>query len=93
MAQFIDSAQHRLDIQHPKYVDVAILDRIAEAAERGVRVHVLCGGRHGISDWDVMEAVFDSDWEQSHHYVPPDPLDPSQHHEDDFPHDHDLLHE
>jgi cardiolipin synthase A/B len=160
MAQFIDSAQHRLDIQHPKYVDVAILDRIAEAAERGVKVHVLCGGRHGISDWDVMDtfaslrtlrrvgvkvhkqknlrlhaklliaddtralvgsmnidrsafdlrrelgitladaeivprlkAVFDSDWEQSHHYVPPDPLDPSQHHEDDFPHDHDLLHE
>jgi len=161
MAWFIDSAVERLDIQHPKYVDVAILDRIAAAAERGVKVHVLCGGRHGISEWDVLDTfaslrtlrrvgvkvrkqknlrlhaklliadssrvlvgsmnidrsafdlrrelgitvedatvvgrlkeVFDSDWHSSHHYEPPDPLDPSQHHEeDDFPHDHDLVHE
>ncbi len=160
MAQFIDSARRRLDIQHPKYVDVAILDRIAEAAERGVKVHVLCGGKHGISDWDVLDTfaslrtlrrigvkvhkqknlrlhaklliadgeralvgsmnidrsafdlrrelgitlddaatvtrlqqVFDSDWELSHHYEPPDPLDPSKHTEDDFPHDPDLVHE
>jgi len=40
-----------------------------------------------------LKAVFDSDWELSHHYEAPDPLDPSQHHEDDFPHDHDLMHE
>ena len=160
MAHFIDSAQHRLDIQHPKYVDVAILDRIAAAAERGVKVHVLCGGRHGISEWDVLDTfaslrtlrrlgvkvhkqknlrlhaklliadqaralvgsmnidrsafdlrrelglvlsdpvvvaqlteVFDHDWEASHHYDPPDPLDPSTHTEDDFPHDPDLTHE
>jgi len=160
MAQFIDSARRRLDIQHPKYVDVAILDRIAEAAERGVKVHVLCGGKHGISDWDVLDTfaslrtlrrigvkvhkqknlrlhaklliadgeralvgsmnidrsafdlrrelgitlgepaivarlqqVFDSDWALSHHYEPPDPLDPSKHTEDDFPHDPELVHE
>jgi phosphatidylserine/phosphatidylglycerophosphate/cardiolipin synthase-like enzyme len=160
MAQFIDSATHRLDIQHPKYVDAVILDRIVEAAHRGVKVHVLCGGRHGISDWDVLDtfaslrtlrrfgvkvhkqknlrvhakllivdeerafvgsmnidrsafdlrrelgitiadptvvarlkAVFDEDWELSHHYEPPDPLDPGQHHEDDFPHDPELVHE
>ena len=37
MAQFIDSAQERLDVQHPKYVDVAILDRIAEAAAAGAQ--------------------------------------------------------
>ncbi|MGB8504861.1 phospholipase D-like domain-containing protein [Mycobacterium sp.] len=160
MAQFIDAAQHQLDIQHPKYVDTAILDRIAAAADRGVKVHVLCGGRHGISDWDILDTfaslrtlrrfgvkvhkqknlrlhaklliadnqhalvgsmnidrsafdlrrelgitiadpevvsrlkeVFDSDWDLSHHYDPPDPLDPSKHTEDDFPHDHDLMHE
>jgi hypothetical protein len=29
----------------------------------------------------------------SHHYEAPDPLDPSQHHEEDFPHDKDLMHE
>jgi cardiolipin synthase len=160
MAHFIDSATHRLDIQHPKYVDAVILDRIVEAAHRGVRVHVLCGGRHGISDWDVLDTfaslrtlrrfgvkvhkqknlrvhakllivdderafvgsmnidrsafdlrrelgitinapavvarlrtVFDEDWELSHHYEPPDPLNPAEHHEDDFPHDPELMHE
>jgi phosphatidylserine/phosphatidylglycerophosphate/cardiolipin synthase-like enzyme len=160
MAQFIDTATERLDVQHPKYVDAVILERLAAAANRGVNVHVLCGGRHGISDWDILDtfaslrtlhlfgvkvhkqknlrvhakliiadnrhalvgsmnidrsafdlrrelgimtddpaivgrlkAVFDGDWELSHHYHAPDPLDPSQHHEDDFPHDPDLMHE
>jgi cardiolipin synthase len=160
MAKFIDTAEHRLRIQHPKYVDAVILDHIAAAVGRGVNVHVLCGGRHGISDWDILDTfaslrmlrrfgvkvrkqknlrvhaklvivddrealvgsmnidrsafdlrrelgitvddpaaveqlsqVFDADWETSHHYEPPDPLDPSQHHEDDFPHDPDLVHE
>jgi phosphatidylserine/phosphatidylglycerophosphate/cardiolipin synthase-like enzyme len=40
-----------------------------------------------------LKGVFDSDWELSHHYAAPDPMDPSQHHEDDFPHDPDLMHE
>jgi cardiolipin synthase A/B len=160
MAQFIDAARERLDVQHPKYVDVAILDRLAAAVERGVKVRVLCGGRHGISDWDVLDTfaslrtlrrigvkvhkqknlrmhaklliaddtnalvgsmnidrsafdlrrelgitlsdpvivarlkqVFDGDWAASRHYEPPDPLAPVQPVEDDFPHDHDLLHE
>jgi cardiolipin synthase A/B len=160
MAHFIDKATHRLDIQHPKYVDAVILDHIAAAAGRGVKVHVLCGGKHGISEWDILDTfaslrtlkrfgvkvhkqknlrvhakllivdseqalvgsmnidrsafdlrrelgitindpavvgrlqqVFDTDWELSHHYEPPDPLDPSQHVEDDFPHDEELVHE
>ncbi|HME49682.1 phospholipase D-like domain-containing protein [Mycobacterium sp.] len=160
MAQFIDGAKYRLDVQHPKYVDAVILDHLAAAADRGVKVHVLCGGRHGISDWDILDTfaslrtlrrfgvkvhkqknlrvhaklliadeerallgsmnidrsafdlrrelgititnpdvvarlrhVFDTDWDLSHHYDPPDPIDPSQHHEDDFPDDKDLRHE
>lgn len=160
MARFIDTAEERLDVQHPKYVDAVILDHIAEAAYRGVKVHVLCGGRHGISDCDVLDTfaslrtlrrfgvkvhkqknlrahakllivdnkealvgsmnidrsafdlrrelgittadpgvvarlkeVFDTDWDLSHHYEPPDPLDRSQHEEDDFPYDEDLMHE
>jgi len=40
-----------------------------------------------------LTEVFDSDWDLSHHYEAQDPLDPSQHHEDDFPHDKDLMHE
>ncbi len=55
MAGFIDSATTRLDIQHPKYVDAVILDHIAAASERGVKVRVLCGGKHGISQWDVLD--------------------------------------
>jgi cardiolipin synthase A/B len=160
MAQFIDTATERLDVQHPKYVDAVILERLAAAADRGVKVHVLCGGKHGISEWDILDTfaslrtlnrfgvrvhkqknlrvhaklivvdarhalvgsmnidrsafdlrrelgivtddpaivgrlkeVFDSDWDLSHHYEAPDPLDPAQHHEDDFPHDKDLMHE
>lgn len=160
MSHFIDSAKKTLDIQHPKFVDAVILDRILSAADRGVKVRVLCGGKHGISDWDVLDtfsslrtlkrfgvkvhkqknlrlhaklimidgehalvgsmnidrsafdlrrelgltitdgaiitrlaAVFEEDWSLSHHYDPPDPLDPSQHKEADFPHDQDLRHE
>ncbi|MBV8928518.1 MAG: cardiolipin synthase, partial [Mycobacteriaceae bacterium] len=160
MAQFIDSASERLDVQHPKFVDTVILDRLAAAADRGVELNVLCGGRHGISELDVLDtfsslrtlgrlgvkvhkqknlrvhaklliaddqhallgsinidrrafdrrrelgitmsdrdvvarlkAVFDSDWELSHHYEPPDPLDPAQHEEDDLPPEADLVHE
>ncbi len=160
MARFIDAAKRRLDVQHPKFVDAVILDRLIGAAERGVHVRVLCGGKHGISDWDVLDTfsslrllkrfgvkvhkqknlrlhakllisdnehalvgsmnidrsafdlrrelgttirdeavvrrllgVFDSDWESSHSYDPPDPLDPSQHNETDFPHDKELQHE
>ena len=160
MAQFIDAATHRLDVQHPKFVDAVILDRLIEAAHRGVKVHVLCGGRHGISDWDVLDtfaslrtlrrfgvkvhkqknlrvhakliiadderalvgsmnidrsafdlrrelgvttddptvvarlkSVFDADWELSHQYSPPDPLNAAEHQEDDFPHDPELRHE
>lgn len=158
MAQFIDTATERLDVQHPKYVDTVILERLAAAADRGVKVHVLCGGKHGISEWDILDTfaslrtlkrfgvkvdkqknlrvhakliivdnrhvlvgsmnidrsafdlrrgimtddpavvgrlkeVFDSDWGLSYQYEAPDPLEPYQHHEDDFPHDHDLMHE
>jgi phosphatidylserine/phosphatidylglycerophosphate/cardiolipin synthase-like enzyme len=160
MSHFIDSTKHKLDVQHPKFVDAVILDRLLEAADRGVHVRVLCGGKHGISDWDVLDTfsslrvlkrfgvkvhkqknlrlhakllisdeshalvgsmnidrsafdlrrelgttikdeavvqrlieVFESDWENSHSYDPPDPLDPSKHKETDFPHDPELRHE
>ncbi len=55
MSMFMDSARHSLDIQHPKFVDTTILDRILAAADRGVKVRVLCGGRHGISEWDILD--------------------------------------
>jgi phosphatidylserine/phosphatidylglycerophosphate/cardiolipin synthase-like enzyme len=55
MSAFIDGARHTLDIQHPKFVDATILDRIVQARARGVHVRLLCGGRHGISSWDVLD--------------------------------------
>lgn len=160
MARFIDRAEKTLLLQHPKYVDAVILDHIAAAASRGVEVKVLCGGKHGISDWDILDtfaslrtlrrfgvkvhkqknlrvhaklivvddrealigsmnidrsafdlrrelgvitdepavierltSVFEFDWDGSHHYEPPDPLERKAPPEDDFPHDHDLIHE
>ena len=45
----------RLDVQHPKYVDAVILERLAAATDRGVKVHVLCGGKRGISEWDILD--------------------------------------
>jgi len=160
VARFIDTAKESLLVQHPKFVDAAVLDRIVDAATRGVKVRVLCGGRHGISECDILDTfaslrvmrragakihkqkklrvhaklllvdgksallgsmnldrsafdlrrelgvttqdrevvsklidTFHYDWEESHHYDAPDPLDPAQHQENDFPHDPDLHHE
>jgi phosphatidylserine/phosphatidylglycerophosphate/cardiolipin synthase-like enzyme len=55
MAEFISAARDRLDVQHPKFVDAVILDRLTEARARGVAVRLLCGGRHGISTWDLLD--------------------------------------
>ncbi|MEB3235391.1 MAG: phospholipase D-like domain-containing protein [Cyanobacteriota bacterium] len=55
MARIIDMAQKSLWIQHPKFVDAVILERIVAACDRGVKVRLLCGGKHGISDWDVYD--------------------------------------
>jgi phosphatidylserine/phosphatidylglycerophosphate/cardiolipin synthase-like enzyme len=55
IASFIDEARHTLDVQHPKFVDATVVDRFAEAQARGVRVRILCGGKHGLSPWDMHD--------------------------------------
>jgi cardiolipin synthase len=55
MARIIDMATTSLWVQHPKFVDAVILERIISARERGVKVRLLCGGKHGISDWDIYD--------------------------------------
>ncbi len=55
MARLIDASERTLWIQHPKFVDAVILERIICARERGVKVRVLCGGKHGVSDWDIYD--------------------------------------
>ena len=54
-AWFIDTAKREMMIQHPKFVDATIVERIAAARKRGVKVRLLCGGKHGISDWDILD--------------------------------------
>lgn len=55
LARLMDMARSSLWIQHPKFVDAVILERIIAACERGVKVRFLCGGKHGISDWDIYD--------------------------------------
>jgi len=55
VCDIIDDAKHSLILQHPKFSDVTVLDRLLHAQDRGVRVKVLCGGRHGISDSDILD--------------------------------------
>jgi phosphatidylserine/phosphatidylglycerophosphate/cardiolipin synthase-like enzyme len=57
MAQFIDSARHRLDVCHPRFVDTTILERLLAAHARGVHVRVLCGGKHGVKEWDLFDTL------------------------------------
>ena len=55
MAHFIDRAKKDLYVQHPKFVDATILDRLVLACRRGVDVRILCGGKSGISDFDMPD--------------------------------------
>ncbi len=55
VAAVIDSAEKELVIQHPKFHDAAILDHVLAARARGVTVHLLCGGDHGIEDYNLLE--------------------------------------
>lgn len=55
MVHHIDRAQTHLQIQHPKFVDLIILERILEAHMRGVKVKVLSAGTHGVRGYDLAE--------------------------------------
>jgi cardiolipin synthase A/B len=54
VCQFIDRAHKRLDVQHPKFAEPVILERMLAAIQRGVRVRILCGGKHGLHQPDLM---------------------------------------
>lgn len=57
MIEFLDKATVNLDIQHPKLVDTTVLERILAAKERGVKVRLLCGGKSGISEYDLPDTL------------------------------------
>jgi phosphatidylserine/phosphatidylglycerophosphate/cardiolipin synthase-like enzyme len=54
-AKFIDACEDSLYVQHPKFVDVPILERILRAQKRGVHVRIICSGKHGVRAWDRAE--------------------------------------
>ena len=54
VCRFIDCAHKTLDVQHPKFAEPVILERMLAAIERGVRVRILCGGKHGLHQPDLM---------------------------------------
>ena len=55
MANVIASARHAIAVQHPKFSDLVIVDRLVAAQQGGVRVRILCGGAHGISVSDMLD--------------------------------------
>jgi len=55
IAELIDSARMTLDLQHPKLLDISILDRLLAAVERGVRVRFLSSGQKGVNLEDLLE--------------------------------------
>ena len=54
VCKFIDRARKTLDVQHPKFAEPVILERMLAAIDRGVRVRILCGGKHGLHQPDLM---------------------------------------
>ena len=54
VCKFIDRAHKSLDVQHPKFAEPVILERMLAAIQRGVRVRILCGGKHGLHQPDLM---------------------------------------
>ena len=55
MARIIDLANTSLWIQHPKFVDAVILERIISARDRGVKVSLPFGGQRGLSGLDIHD--------------------------------------
>ena len=57
IATLIDSATTTLWLQHPKFADAVVMERILAARDRGVKVRVLCGGKHGLRPWDLLDTM------------------------------------
>jgi cardiolipin synthase A/B len=64
VCSIIDGADKTLDIQHPKFAEPVILERLADAIRRGVHVRLLCGGKHGLHQPDLMHSF--AQWRLAH---------------------------
>jgi len=57
MAAVIDGARETLYVQHAKFVDATIIERLGLAARRGVKVLVLCGAQKAIRPTDFADTM------------------------------------
>ncbi len=57
MAAVIDGARKKLYVQHAKFVDATIVERLGLAARRGVKVLVLCGTQKAIRPTDFADTM------------------------------------
>lgn len=54
ICNLLDNAKQSIDIQHPKFAEPVVFERVHAALMRGVAVRLLCGGKHGIRQPDLM---------------------------------------
>jgi len=57
IAEFIDGARHTLWLQHERFQDPVILERLVRAKERGVHVRVMARPPHTLKEKKLLEGV------------------------------------
>jgi cardiolipin synthase A/B len=57
IAEFIDSAKHSLWLQNERYQDTVIIERLVQAARRGVRLYILARPPHTLKKDKLVEGV------------------------------------
>ena len=57
IAAFIDSAKQSLWLQNEHYQDTVIIERLVQAANRGVKVHIMARPPHKLKKEKLVEAV------------------------------------
>jgi len=57
LAQFIDDAKNSLFLQNERYQDAVIIERLVQAARRGVKIHVMARPPHKLKKEKLVESV------------------------------------
>ena len=57
IAKFIDETKHKLFVQNERFQDVVIIERLVQAARRGVKVHVMARPPHTLKIEKLIEGV------------------------------------
>src|ERR1700730_14803035 len=57
ICRFIDETRHRLFVQNERFQDMVVIERLARAARRGVKVDVMARAPHTLSREKLVEGV------------------------------------